>query len=100
MNCNATYYVSSLATRSASRPTTPTFHRKHVVIAQCRVVHERKIYEIGPLGSRTEYQVRQSPYRLLSPLTAMNGMLLYGWSTAVIFAVLRRTLVRTLDIND
>jgi hypothetical protein len=39
-------------------------------------------------------------WRLLGPLTAMNGMLLYGWSTAVIFEVLRRTLVRTLDIND
>jgi Ion channel len=39
-------------------------------------------------------------WRLLGPLTAMNGMLLYGWSTAVIFEVLRRTLVRTLDIKD
>src|SRR6516162_2775895 len=38
-------------------------------------------------------------WRLLGP-TAMNGMLLFGWSTAVIFEVLRRTLVRTLDIND
>ena len=38
-------------------------------------------------------------WRLLGPLTAMNGMLLYGWSTAVIFEVLRRTLVRTLDIK-
>ena len=39
-------------------------------------------------------------WRLLGPLTAMNGMLLYGWSTAVIFEILRRTLVRTLDITD
>ena len=39
-------------------------------------------------------------WRLLGPLTAMNGMLLFGWSTAVIFEVLRRTLVRTLDIGD
>ena len=38
-------------------------------------------------------------WRLLGPLTAM-GMLLFGLSTAVIFEVLRRTLVRTLDIND
>jgi hypothetical protein len=30
-------------------------------------------------------------WRLLGPLTAMNGMLLFGWSTAVIFEVLRRT---------
>ena len=38
-------------------------------------------------------------WRLLGPLTAMNGMLLFGWSRAVIFEVLRRTLVRTLDIK-
>jgi hypothetical protein len=37
-------------------------------------------------------------WRLLGPLTAMNGMLLFGWSTAVIFEVLRRTLVRIHDI--
>jgi hypothetical protein len=39
-------------------------------------------------------------WRLLGPITAMNGMLLFGWSTAVIFEVLRGTLVRTLDINE
>jgi hypothetical protein len=38
-------------------------------------------------------------WRLLGPITAMTGMLLFGWSTAVIFEVLRRTLVRTLDIK-
>jgi Ion channel len=32
-------------------------------------------------------------WRLLGPLTAMNGVLLFGWSTAVIFEVLRRTMV-------
>ena len=31
-------------------------------------------------------------WRLLGPLTAMNGVLLFGWSTAVIFEVLRRTI--------
>ena len=29
--------------------------------------------------------------RLLGPTTAMNGVLMFGWSTAVIFDVLRRT---------
>jgi hypothetical protein len=29
-------------------------------------------------------------WRLLGPMTAMNGVLLFGWSTAVIFDVLRR----------
>jgi|SRR5262245_33582593 hypothetical protein len=29
---------------------------------------------------------------LLGPMTAMNGVLLFGWSTAVIFEVLRRAM--------
>jgi hypothetical protein len=33
-------------------------------------------------------------WRLLGPITAMNGVLLFGWSTAVIFAVLERTMAR------
>jgi hypothetical protein len=31
-------------------------------------------------------------WNLLGPMTAMNGVLLFGWSTAVIFEVLRRAL--------
>jgi hypothetical protein len=31
-------------------------------------------------------------WRLLGPMTAMNGVLLFGWSTAVIFEVLRKTI--------
>jgi hypothetical protein len=33
-------------------------------------------------------------WRLLGPMTAMNGVLLFGWSTAVIFEVLRKTVDR------
>ena len=32
-------------------------------------------------------------WRLLGPITAMNGVLLFGWSTEVIFEVLRKSLV-------
>ena len=32
-------------------------------------------------------------WQLLGPMTAMNGVLLFGWSTAVIFEFLRRTVV-------
>jgi hypothetical protein len=32
-------------------------------------------------------------WHLLGPMTAMNGVLLFGWSTAVIFEVLRSTLM-------
>jgi len=33
-------------------------------------------------------------WQLLGPMTAMNGVLLFGWSTAVIFEVLRRSMGR------
>ncbi len=32
-------------------------------------------------------------WQLLGPMTAMNGVLLFGWSTAVIFAVLRKAMI-------
>jgi hypothetical protein len=34
-------------------------------------------------------------WSLLGPMTSMNGVLLFGWSTAVIFEVLRMTLLAT-----
>jgi hypothetical protein len=40
-------------------------------------------------------------WHLLGPMTAMNGVLLFGWSTAVIFEVLRRALMtirREVDV--
>src|SRR5215510_1317593 len=39
-------------------------------------------------------------WHLLGPITAMNGVLLFGWSTAVIFEVLRRTLARLESIPE
>jgi len=36
-------------------------------------------------------------WQLLGPITAMNGVLLFGWSTAVIFEVLRRTMILGFD---
>ena len=33
-------------------------------------------------------------WRLLGPITAMNGALLFGWSTAVMFEVLRKSWAR------
>src|SRR5688572_20132514 len=31
-------------------------------------------------------------WQVLGPITAMNGVLMFGWSTAVMFEVLRRTM--------
>jgi hypothetical protein len=36
-------------------------------------------------------------WHLLGPMTAMNGVLLFGWSTAVMFEVLRMTLLANGD---
>jgi hypothetical protein len=36
-------------------------------------------------------------WQLLGPMTAMNGVLLFGWSTAVIFAVLRAVMTGQTD---
>ena len=38
-------------------------------------------------------------WHLLGPMTAMNGVLLFGWSTAVIFEVLRMTLLASNDVE-
>jgi Ion channel len=38
-------------------------------------------------------------WRLLGPMTAMNGILLFGWSTAVLFEVLRKTLEHLATID-
>ena len=38
-------------------------------------------------------------WRLLGPATAMCGVLMFGWSTAVLFEVLRKTLEHLAAIN-
>jgi len=36
-------------------------------------------------------------WRLLGPLTAMNGALMFGWSTAVMYEVLQKTMMISFD---
>jgi hypothetical protein len=38
-------------------------------------------------------------WRLSGPMTAMNGILMFGWSTAVLFEVLRKTLEHLASIG-
>ena len=38
-------------------------------------------------------------WQLLGPMTAMNGILLFGWSTAVMFEVLRKTMARAARLD-
>jgi hypothetical protein len=64
------------------------------------------ILEIAPAGTNYVYfafvnyttlgygdVVPNPQWRLLGPVTAMNGVLMFGWSTAVIFEVLRKALL-------
>jgi hypothetical protein len=39
-------------------------------------------------------------WQLLGPMTAMNGVLLFGWSTAVIFEVLRKAMVGRAIVEE
>jgi len=65
------------------------------------------IFDVAPAGANLVYfafvnyttlgygDVTPLPkWQLLGPMTAMNGVLLFGWSTAVLFEVLRRTMNR------
>ena len=67
-----------------------------------------KLVEIAPPGTNLVYfafvnyttlgygdVVPVQKWQLLGPVTAMNGVLLFGWSTAVIFEVLRRAMLQT-----
>jgi Ion channel len=38
-------------------------------------------------------------WKLLGPITAMNGALMFGWSTAVMFEVLRKTMARSASAS-
>jgi hypothetical protein len=46
-------------------------------------------------GDITPVQV----WQLVGPMTAMNGILMFGWSTAVLFEVLRKTLDHLVSIG-
>ena len=39
-------------------------------------------------------------WRLLAPMTAMNGVLMFGWSTALVFEVLIKTIGRYTSAPD
>ena len=39
-------------------------------------------------------------WRLLGPMTAMNGVLMFGWSTAIIFEVLRRVVRSGIEAGN
>jgi hypothetical protein len=44
--------------------------------------------------------VPKPDWQLLGPMAAMNGILMFGWSTAVIFEVLRRTMANQSRRSD
>ncbi|MFG1299977.1 potassium channel family protein [Xanthobacter sp. V3C-3] len=66
-----------------------------VMYTQLGVTQERDAYYFAFVNFTTLGYGDLLPehrWRVLGPMTAANGMLLFGWSTAVLFAVLSRAL--------
>jgi len=104
---------------SATRTTTPSFRLAGVMVATVLVLMAAHTSEVmvwalaysildaAPPNSDLVYfafvnyttlgygdVVPVPKWQLLGPMAAMNGILLFGWSTAVIFEILRRAMAR------
>src|SRR5262245_26970257 len=109
--------VVRVAQKMRAKPVSPSLFLTVMMVATVSVLmaaHASEVivwataYEIVgavPPGSSTVYFafvnyttlgygdiVPVQAWQLLGPATAMNGVLLFGWSTAVIFEVLRRAM--------
>jgi Ion channel len=65
--------------------------------------HKPRVFRIRKLNYATLGYGDVTPvedWKLLGPITAMNGALMFGWSTAVIFEVLQKTMKISSDIAD
>ncbi|MBH5397777.1 two pore domain potassium channel family protein [Bradyrhizobium sp. CNPSo 4010] len=66
-----------------------TYHVVHAATAEADMLYFAFV-NYTTLGYGDITPVRE--WRLIGPLTAMNGVLLFGWSTAILFEVLLKTL--------
>ena len=113
--------VVRVAQRTSARDApNPSLHLAGVMVATVLVLMVAHIIEVmvwalayrivdaAPAGANLVYfafvnyttlgygdVVPRPDWQLLGPMTAMTGVLMFGWSTAVIFEVLRRTMART-----
>ena len=114
----ATVVAVSIARAAGLRHTdSPRLHLMGVMVATAAVLHVAHTLEIV-VWVGTYHLVQAAPpdsdllyfafvnyttlgygditpvreWRLIGPLTAMNGILLFGWSAAILFEVLRKTL--------
>ena len=64
----------------------------HAVRIRLRELHRARLRRPGPAEGK----------RLIGPITALNGLLLIGWSVAIIFEVMRMAEVQVgrLDEKD
>jgi ion channel len=112
--------VVTVAQRISSKPVAhPSLHLANVMVATVLILmaaHTSEVFvwalaywivNAAPIGTNLTYfafvnyttlgygEIIPTPdWQLLGPMTAMNGVLLFGWSTAVIFDVLRRTMTK------
>jgi hypothetical protein len=117
--------VMRVAHRARAKNTAPTLRLIIVMIAAVSVLMAAHACEVmvwalsywmvgvAPDGAKLVYfafvnyttlgygdVVPLEKWQLLGPMTAMNGVLLFGWSTAVIFEVLRNALRDNLSSLD
>lgn len=67
----------------------------YFLVGACARCGADLVYFVGVTFTTLGYGdvVPVTEWKLLAPITAMNGVLLFGWSTAVIFEVLHRALL-------
>lgn len=111
--------VVRVANKTAARdPAWPSLHLAGTMVATVMVLTAAHVLEVlvwalayrltaaAPAGAEFYFAfvnyttlgygdiVPAERWRLLGPMAAMNGVLMFGWSTAVIFEVLRKSLRR------
>ena len=87
--------VAASRAASARRVAHPVLRLVVIMIAIVSVLMAFHLAEIGVWSvgyALLDVTPPGADWRLLGPMTAMNGVLLFGWSTAVIFEVLRRAV--------
>jgi hypothetical protein len=114
-----TFIVQVAQAAGKRRITQPSLRLACVMIATVLVLMAAHISEVmvwalaywlvdaAPAGSKLVYfafvnyttlgygdVVPVPDWQLLGPMTAMNGVLLFGWSTAVIFEVMERAMTK------
>jgi hypothetical protein len=73
--------------------------RDSTIAFAIKLPRDNCLAELAPLEPERARRAGEN-HLARGPITAMNDVLLFWWSTALIFEVLRRTLARRIDIQE